>query len=88
MIAGAIGWIVSGLVAGYVASTLADRRREGLAFDIFVGVWGALFGGWIFNATGVAGVTGYSIWSLPVAVLGAVVVLAVWHAIQRSVLRA
>ena len=88
MIAGAIGWIVSGLAAGYVASTLANRRREGLAFDIFLGVWGALIGGWIFNATGVAGVTGFSIWSLPVAAVGAVLVLAVWHAIRRSVLRA
>lgn len=88
MFVGVLGWILFGLIAGYVASTLANRRREGLAFDMCLGVWGALIGGWIFNATGVAGVTGFSIWSLPVAVLGAVVVLAVWHAIRRSVLRA
>ena len=88
MIAGAIGWVVLGLIAGYVASTLANRRREELTFNIFLGASGALLGGWIFNAAGVAGVTDFSIWSLPVAVLGAVVVLAVWHAIRRSVLRA
>jgi uncharacterized membrane protein YeaQ/YmgE (transglycosylase-associated protein family) len=88
MIAGAIGWIVLGLIAGYVASTLANRRREGLAFNIFLGVWGALTGGWIFNAAGATGVTGFSIWSLPVAAVGAVFALGVWHAIRRSVLRA
>ena len=88
MIAGAIGWIVLGLIVGYVASTLANRRREGLAFDIFLGVWGALIGGWIFNAAGATGVTGFSIWSLPVAAVGAVLALAVWHVIRRSVSRA
>jgi uncharacterized membrane protein YeaQ/YmgE (transglycosylase-associated protein family) len=88
MLAGAIGWIVLGLIAGCVASALANRRREGLAFDVSLGVWGALIGGWISNVTGATGVTGFSIWSLPVALVGAVVVLAVWHAIRRSVLRA
>jgi len=88
MIPGAIGWIVLGLVAGYVASTLANRRREELAFNIFLGISGALIGGWVFNMAGATGVTGFSVWSLPVAAAGAVFALAVWHAIRRAVLRA
>jgi uncharacterized membrane protein YeaQ/YmgE (transglycosylase-associated protein family) len=84
MVMGVIGWIVLGLIAGYIASTLANKRREGLAFEVLLGIWGALIGGWIFNALGATGVTGFNLWSLLVAVVGAVVVLVVWHAIRRS----
>ena len=84
MFTGIIGWIVLGLVAGYVASTLVNRRGEGLLMDIVLGIVGAVIGGWLFNAFGVAGVTGFNVWSLLVAVVGAVVLLVVWHAIRCS----
>lgn len=84
MVMGVIGWIVLGLIAGYFASTLVNKRGEGLAFDILLGIIGAVIGGWIFQAAGAAGVTGFNLWSLLVAVVGAVVFLVVWHAIRRS----
>ncbi len=87
MVMGVIGWIVLGLIAGYIASTLVNTRGEGLAFNILLGIVGAVLGGLLFllfNAIGATGVTGFNVWSLLVAVVGAVVLLVVWHAIQRS----
>jgi uncharacterized membrane protein YeaQ/YmgE (transglycosylase-associated protein family) len=46
---------------------------------------GAVIGGWLFNAVGATGVTGFNVWSLLVAVVGAVAFLWIWHAIRRSV---
>lgn len=88
MVIGVIGWIVLGLIAGYVASTLVNNRGEGLPFDILLGIVGAVIGGWIFTAIGAAGVTGFNLWSLLVAIVGAVVSLVVWHAVRRSISRA
>jgi uncharacterized membrane protein YeaQ/YmgE (transglycosylase-associated protein family) len=87
MLMGFVGWIVLGLIAGFIASTLVNKRGEGLVVDIVLGVLGALAGGWIFNAFGSAGVTGFNLWSLLVAVVGAVALLVIWHAIRGSTAR-
>lgn len=84
MVMGVIGWIVLGLIVGFIVSTLVNKQGEGLSFDILLGIVGAVVGGWIFNAARTTGVTGFNIWSLMVAVVGAVVFLVVWHAIRRS----
>ena len=78
---GIILWIVFGLIAGFIASKLVNNSGEGIILDIVLGVVGAVFGGFIFNAFGAAGVTGFNIWSLIVAVVGAVVVLLIYHAL-------
>lgn len=88
MVMGVIAWIVLGLIAGFIASKLVNTPGEGLSFDILLGIVGAVIGGWIFNAAGSTGVTGFNVYSLMVAVFGAVVLLVVWHAIQRSTSRA
>ncbi len=85
MITGVFAWIVLGLIAGFIASKIVNRRGEGLAFDLLLGIVGAVVGGWIFNAVGAVGVTGFNIWSLLVAVFGAVVFLVLWHLIRGSV---
>jgi uncharacterized membrane protein YeaQ/YmgE (transglycosylase-associated protein family) len=82
MLMGVILWIILGLVAGFIASKIVNGRGEGLGLDIVLGIIGALIGGWIFNAVGTAGVTGFNLWSLFVAVVGAVVLLLIWHAIR------
>lgn len=84
---GVIGWIVMGLIAGFIASKLVNKRGEGAVMDILLGIVGAVIGGWLFHAFGTAGVTGFNVWSLLVAVVGAVVLLVVWHAIRGSVSR-
>jgi uncharacterized membrane protein YeaQ/YmgE (transglycosylase-associated protein family) len=77
-------WIILGLVAGFIGSKLVNKRGDGLVLDILLGIVGAVVGGWLFNRFGAAGVTGLNLYSLLVAVIGAVVVLIVYHAIRRA----
>jgi uncharacterized membrane protein YeaQ/YmgE (transglycosylase-associated protein family) len=78
-----IAWIVLGLISGFIASKLVNKTGEGILLDIVLGIVGALVGGWLFNEFGMAGVTGVNLYSMLVAVVGAVVVLVVYHAIFR-----
>jgi uncharacterized membrane protein YeaQ/YmgE (transglycosylase-associated protein family) len=79
-----LAWIVLGLLAGFIGSKLVNRRGEGLILDVLLGVVGAIVGGWLFNRFGVAGVTGLNLYSLLVAVVGAVLVLVAYHAVRRA----
>ena len=76
-----IGWIVFGLIAGFIASKIVNRSGEGLLLDIVLGIVGAVIGGYIFAFFGSTGVTGFNLYSMVVAVVGAIVVLVVYHAI-------
>ena len=76
-----IAWIILGLIAGFVGSKIVNKRGEGLVRDILLGVVGAVVGGWLFHMVGAAGVTGLNLYSLVVAVIGAIVVLVLYHAI-------
>src|ERR1700749_915295 len=78
-----IAWLVVGLIAGWIGSMIVNRSGEGLMMDIVLGVVGALVGGFIFQALGHTGVTGINLYSIGVAVIGAIVVLLVYHAIVR-----
>jgi uncharacterized membrane protein YeaQ/YmgE (transglycosylase-associated protein family) len=79
-----LAWIVLGLIAGFIGSKVVNKRGEGLILDIILGIIGAIAGGWLFNQFGAAGVTGLNLYSLLVAVVGAIVVLLVYHAIRRA----
>ena len=76
-------WIILGLIAGFIASKIVNKSGEGLVLDIVLGIVGAVVGGWLFNQFGAAGVTGFNIYSVLVAVVGAVLLLVVYHAIRR-----
>jgi uncharacterized membrane protein YeaQ/YmgE (transglycosylase-associated protein family) len=76
-----LAWLVVGLIAGWLGSLIVNRRGEGLFLDIVLGVVGAVVGGFLFNLIGHSGVTGINLYSIVVAVIGAVVVLAVYHAV-------
>lgn len=77
-----LAWIVLGLIAGFIASKIVNKTGSGLLMDILLGVVGAFVGGWLFNTFGGAGVTGLNLYSMLVAVVGAVLVLVVYHAIR------
>jgi uncharacterized membrane protein YeaQ/YmgE (transglycosylase-associated protein family) len=77
-------WIILGLIAGFIGSKLVNKSGEGLILDIILGIIGAVVGGWLFNTFGAAGVSGLNLYSLLVAVVGAVVVLLVYHALRRA----
>jgi uncharacterized membrane protein YeaQ/YmgE (transglycosylase-associated protein family) len=77
-----IGWIVLGLIAGWIASKImGTSSSQGLLMDIVLGIVGAIVGGFIFSAFGAGGVTGFNIWSLIVATIGAVIVIWLYHAL-------
>jgi uncharacterized membrane protein YeaQ/YmgE (transglycosylase-associated protein family) len=82
-----IGWLVLGLIAGFIASKVVNKTGEGLVLDIALGIVGAVVGGFLFTQFGAAGVTGFNLYSMFVAVIGAVVVLVVYHAVvgRRSI---
>ena len=79
-----IAWIVLGLIAGFIASKIVNKQGEGFILDIVLGIVGAVVGGWLFTQFGAAGVTGFNIYSVLVAIVGAVIVLVIYHAIRRS----
>jgi uncharacterized membrane protein YeaQ/YmgE (transglycosylase-associated protein family) len=80
-----IAWIILGLIAGFVGSKLVNHQGEGVLMDIVLGVVGAIVGGWLFTKFGAQGVTGLNLYSILVAVVGAVVFLVAYHAIRRAV---
>ncbi|HXP75978.1 MAG TPA: GlsB/YeaQ/YmgE family stress response membrane protein [Stellaceae bacterium] len=80
-----LAWVVLGIVAGFIASKIVNKSGEGLIRDLVLGVIGAIAGGWIMERFGGAGVSGLNVYSLVVAILGAIVVLVVFHAIRRAV---
>jgi uncharacterized membrane protein YeaQ/YmgE (transglycosylase-associated protein family) len=76
-----LGWIVLGLIAGWIGSNIVDNGGKGPLLDMVLGIVGAVVGGALFNALGAVPVTGFNLYSLFVAVVGSVVVLVVYHAI-------
>jgi uncharacterized membrane protein YeaQ/YmgE (transglycosylase-associated protein family) len=78
-----LAWIILGLVAGFIGSKIVNKSGEGLILDIVLGIVGAFLGGFIFSFFGAQGVTGLNLWSLFVAVIGAVVILLLYHALFR-----
>jgi uncharacterized membrane protein YeaQ/YmgE (transglycosylase-associated protein family) len=78
-----LAWIVLCLIAGYVGSMLVNKRGEGIVIDIVLGIVGAFVGGFLFNALGAQGVSGFNFYNLFVAVVGSVVFLLIYHALFR-----
>ncbi len=85
---GIIAWVILGVVAGFIASKIVNKAGEGFIVDLILGIIGSVVGGFLFNTFGFAGTTGFNFYSLFVAVVGAVVVLWIYHAIvgRRSTL--
>jgi len=78
-----IAWLVLGLIAGFSASKIVNKQGEGLLLDIVLGVVGAELGGWLFSLFGMSRVTGLNVYSLLVAVIGAVILLLIYHQLIR-----
>lgn len=77
-----LAWIIFGALVGWAASKLMNTDAEqGAVANIIVGVVGAFIGGYLMQIIGKSGVTGFNITSFLVAILGAVVLLAVYKAI-------
>lgn len=79
-----IGWIVIGGFSGFVAGKIVEGKGRGFFVNIFVGLIGALNGGFIISALGGEGFTGFNLWSMLVAVFGAVVLLFILNGFKRT----
>ena len=81
MVGDLIWWIVLGALAGWIASMImGTNRQQGLLMDIVVGIVGAIIGGYLVSLVGLG--TGGFIWSLLVAVLGAVILLWIMRMVR------
>ena len=78
---GFIAWIVLGVVAGFIASKIVNKQGEGFIVDLILGVIGSVVGGFLFSMVGIQTEAGFNVYSLVVAVIGAIVVLWIYHAI-------
>ncbi|MGC2409544.1 MAG: GlsB/YeaQ/YmgE family stress response membrane protein [Methyloceanibacter sp.] len=77
-----LGWVLLGLIAGFIGSKIVNRTGQGFLLDIVLGIVGAVLGGFLFTALGATGITGFNLYSMFVAIVGAVVVLWAYHAIS------
>lgn len=75
-----LAWLVLGLIAGFIGSKIVNNSGQGLILDIV----GAVVGGYLFTLFGAAPVTGLDLYSMLVAIVGAVVVLVLFHMIAGN----
>lgn len=81
---GIILWIVFGALAGWIASVIMKTDYDqGTVVDIIMGVVGAVVGGFLMEALGQSGITGFNLYSLFVAVIGAIVVIYVGRELRN-----
>jgi uncharacterized membrane protein YeaQ/YmgE (transglycosylase-associated protein family) len=80
---GILAWLGLGLIAGFLASLFVNKKGEGMFMDIVLGIIGAVVGGFIAQFAGFAGITGFDLYSILIAVGGSIVVLFVYHALVR-----
>jgi uncharacterized membrane protein YeaQ/YmgE (transglycosylase-associated protein family) len=82
-----LGWIIVGLIAGFVAGKIVNDRGEGCFLNLALGLVGAMVGGFLMQTLGGAREGGF-FYSTFVAIIWAIIVLFVWHAISgRRTLR-
>lgn len=85
MLLNLILWILFGALAGWIASMVMGRNAQmGAVANIIVGVVGAMIGGFLMNAFGASGVTGFNLYSLVVAVIGAIALLFLIGLVRRA----
>ena len=80
-----IAWVIFGALAGWIASMIMKTDAEqGAIANIVVGILGAVIGGFLMQMIGGSGVTGFNITSFLVAIVGAVILLAIYKAVRKS----
>ncbi|MDO8964015.1 MAG: GlsB/YeaQ/YmgE family stress response membrane protein [Coriobacteriia bacterium] len=80
---GLLSWIVVGGLAGLLAQALMGDGRSGCFMTVLLGVVGAFIGGFVMSLFGFGGVSGFNVWSILVATIGALALLAIARALRR-----
>jgi uncharacterized membrane protein YeaQ/YmgE (transglycosylase-associated protein family) len=79
---GIVSWILVGIIAGSLAKlVLPGRDPGGFLITPLIGMAGAIVGGFVIRVLGGVGTTGFNVWSILVATLGAVILLALYRAL-------
>jgi uncharacterized membrane protein YeaQ/YmgE (transglycosylase-associated protein family) len=79
---GILAWIVVGLIAGLLARlVLPGDDPGGIIITILIGIAGAFVGGFVFSIFGGTGMTGFNLWSILVATVGAIILLLIYRLI-------
>ncbi len=77
-----LGWIIFGLIAGFIASKIVNKEGQGVVLDIILGIVGAVVGGYLLTFfTGQPYSSTFNISSMIVAIVGAIIVLVIYHAV-------
>jgi uncharacterized membrane protein YeaQ/YmgE (transglycosylase-associated protein family) len=81
---GILAWIILGGLAGWIASIIAgNNASQGIVGNVIIGIIGAFIGGFVINLLGGEGVTGFNLWSLLVAIMGATLLLFILQRFKR-----
>lgn len=83
---GILSWIIIGLMAGLLAKFLVPGDDPGgIIVTILIGIVGAFVGGFVVGIFGGSGVSGFNIWSILVATIGAIILLLLYRLVARKV---
>jgi len=80
---GFIAFLVTGLIAGWLAGQVMKGGGYGVIMDIILGILGGMLGGWIFGALGIWPGHGM-IGAIIVAFVGAVILVAITRLLKRA----
>ena len=78
---GIISWIVVGGLAGWIAAMIM-KTDHGFVKNIITGIIGALIGGFVMELLGSNGVTGFNLWSIFVALIGSIILIALINLVK------
>lgn len=85
---GIIGWLIIGAAAGWIASIITGNdKRMGAGMNILVGIVGGFVGGLVMSLVGGYGITGFNLYSLIVATIGAIILLLIVNVVKRRTSR-
>jgi uncharacterized membrane protein YeaQ/YmgE (transglycosylase-associated protein family) len=80
---GILTWIILGAIAGAIGKLIMPGDDPGgFIITILLGIAGAIVGGFIATALGLGAVTGFNIWSIIIAILGAILLLFIYRLVM------
>ena len=79
---GILLWILLGAISGWFASMLT-HSGGGIIWDVVLGIVGAVVGGFVMSLFGQSGVTGFNLYSVVVAVIGACVTIFIGRLVRK-----
>jgi len=82
MLMGIIGWILIGLIVGLIGSKMAKLNGDDPLLGIGLGVAGAVIGGALFSMISRSTISGFNVWSMLAAIVGAAAAVVAWHVVR------